>query len=874
MSATRLSAPPPPAVFVGRDAELARLAVGMQRVSVALIYGVAGVGKSSLASAFASTWTGPIIYCRLGSQSTIAIVCEDLLRQLDATGSTLSDAAAKLDERTALWVLDDLHRLPIEEQSRFVRELGHLLRTGRVIATSRQLLPFETDGPDRLEVRLGGLDATSAQTLWTSLDELHGATPGFDAMWSKARGNPLRLRQAHACRPLAEDHIETAVRALGDGERRVATALALCELPLPTHVAHALAPDGNAQLATLVSRMIVDPAGPGLWQLHDLFREALVAGLDDSLARELHGELARLLADADVDPVLRAREVTRHLRAIGDNEGCARYLLAQEPTLLKEGATAELLRGLEAIPAERRAPIVTVTIARTRARMLELERSYRELERLVARPEHAIPEAWLVLGQVALLRGEMQAAATALHEAEQQASVPSFLRQLIQISAAIVDTHRGASDVGHRRLLEAERVAADSDEAGVLVLMRCFLAWLEERDDQLEAMLRPNEWFTGCVAALRANVVAPGLAAVLCARLGRFDEAEAHFAQASAALRRDEDLLSRVTLAFTRASIDFERGERVVAATQLEELARVHEARGHVIGTLVCNSLLARALLVMGRRAAAHRLLEATAARTSQLGIVSIDRQLTRTRDEDVVRQLVAGIKRQVPGARGSVARAQALEAMRIAATGDEAAARRLVEQNAALVTGPGYGIERALAQLATAIGARLDGREREAMQAIDRATAALVEDGADPALVADLLDAVGRVRAIQPHSRQLLPAARATELVASVIVDARSAEIRSRDGVISLRKRPLIGKLFFGLASKPGTVWSKDALVELVWGTSYSPQIHDNPLKVSITRLRSLIGDQMSVEFDGDGYRLAVPDQFLYLDVPTSNPE
>jgi tetratricopeptide (TPR) repeat protein len=880
VSAIPLRAPPPPAAFVGRDGELARLALGIQRVSVALIYGVAGVGKSSLASAFASTWTGPIAYCRLGSESSIAILCEDLLRQLEVSRSALSAeplvaAAQQLDERAALWILDDLHRLSADDQARVVRELGRLLRTGRVIATSRQLLPFETDGPDRLEIRLAGLDATSAQTLWTALDELHGATPGFDAMWSKARGNPLLLRQAHACRPLAEDHITTAVRALDDSERHVATALALCELPLPTRVVHALGPDGHAQLASLVARMIVDPAGPGLWQLHDLFREALVANLDAGLARTLHGELARLLADADVDPVLRAREVTRHLRAIGDDEGCASYLLAQEPTLLAEGATGELLRGLEAIAIERRAPIVTVTIARTRARMLELERSYRELERLVARRDSAIPEAWLVLGQVAMMRGELEAAAAALHEAERQDAVPRFLRHLIQISAAIVDTHRGARDAGHRRLLDAQRAAADPDEVGVLVLIQCYLAWLEERNDELEAMLRPNEWFTGCVAALRANVIAPGLAAVLCARLGRFDEAEAHFTQASAALRRDEDLLSRVTLAFARASIDFERGDRAGAATRLDELARVSETCGHVMGAVVCHALLARAYVVMGRRQAAEQLLEATAARTSKLGMVSLGRQVARARDEEVVRQLVSGRKHTpVPGARGSVARARALEAVRRAACGDEPTASRLVEENAELVTGPGYGVERSLAQIVSAIAARLDGREREAMRALDRAKTMLGEDGADPALVADVLDAIGRVRAIQLHSRRLLPADRAPELAASVVADARTGEIRLKDGVVSLRKRPLIGKLFFGLASKPGAIWSKDALVELLWGTSYKPQVHDNPLKVSVTRLRSLLRGELAVDFDGDGYRLAVPDQFLYLDVPTSNPE
>jgi tetratricopeptide (TPR) repeat protein len=876
VSAIRI--PPPPAVFVGRDAELTRLGLGMQRVSVALICGVAGVGKSSLASAFAASWPGPIAYCRVGSQPVLEVLGEDVLRQLEAPGvglpgDVLARVAAQLDEREAMWIVDDLHRLAVEDQERIVRELGQMLRRGKFVATSRQLLPFEVDGPDRLEVRLGGLDAASAQTLWTVLDELHGATPGFDALWSTARGNPLRLRQAHACRPLAEDHIASAVQALGERERRVATAMALCELPLPTSVIHALVPDGQRELASLVTRMIVDPAGPGVWQLHDLFREALLADVPHALERALHEDLARLLADAELDPVLRVREVARHLRASGNEDGCATYLLAQEPTLLREGATAELLRGLDALAAEWRPPIVTVTLARTCARMLDLDLAHRELERLVARPEPAIAEAWLVLGQVAMLRGDLERAAAALRTAEELADVPSFLRQLIMISAAIVDTHRGDGDAGRRRLLEVERVATDSDEAGLFVLMRCCLAWIDERDDEIEALLRPREWFAGCVAALRANVVAPGLAAALCARLGRFAEAETHFSQASSALRRDEDQLSRVTLAFARASIDFERGERAAAEAQLVDLIEIYQARGHVLGVLVCNALRARILVVMGRRADARQLLDATAARAAALGFVTIGEQLQRARDEDVVCQLAAKpVRLPDSGFRGRWARARALQAVRFVAAGEESTARRIVAEDAALVAGPGYGVERALGYIVSAIGARLAGREPEAIRELVRATPALVEDGADRDLVTDILAAVGRVRAITPRGRRLVSTTE--DLPAAVIADARTAEIRSRAGVVSLRKRPLLAKLLFGLASRPGASWSKDALVELLWNTSYKPLVHDNPLKVSVTRLRALIGSEMSLDFVGEGYRLVVPDEFVYLDVPSSNPE
>ena len=855
----QLRVPPPPAVFVGRDGELGRLRVGLARVSVAVICGVAGVGKSALASTFAASWGGPVAYGRVGSAASLAELYDDVVRELGGRreGDAAAGVARMLDEHGALWVLDDLHRLAVADQLALVRELGGRLRVGKLVATSRQLLPFDASGPDRLEIKLGGLDSTSAQALWCSLDELHGATPGFESLWAQARGNPLLLRQAHACRPLAEDHIAAAVAALAESERAVALAMASCELPLPTRVVEALAADGRAALAGLVTRMIADPAGPGLWQLHDLFREALLAGAEPAQRERVHDQLARLLHDApELDPVLRVREVCRHLRALDRTDECASYLLAQEPMLLREGATGDLLRALEALPIERCPPIVTVTLARTRARMLELERATRDLERLIAR--EPIAEAYLVLGQVAMLRGELATAAGAFAAIEQRADASSLVRQLALISAAITDAHRGDGERGRERIARAERAATDADELGVLVLMRGFLVWLDELDDQLEAMLRPNEWFSGCVAALRANVVAPGLAAALCARLGRLDEAEQHFAQASAALRRDDDLLSRVTLAYTRAAIDLERGERVAAEQRLREI--LADPRLHPMGVLMCNALRVRVLLALGRNREARELAAATGARAAELGVASITGQLARSREHDVVGQLARPAMKPWGG---HAIRARALAAVRAAATGAPVAFEPPEI--------PGYGVERALARIAAALTARLDGREPDANAQLARAAAQLAGDGGDPELVPQLLDAVGRIRAITPRERRMVADAPPP---AAIVVDARSHEIRRGAVAVSLRSRPLLGKLLLALASKPNTTWSKDAIAQLLWGTPFDPLVHDNSLKVSITRARALIGDGVVLEFDADGYRLAVPESFLYLDTPGSNPE
>ena len=51
----------PPAVFQGREEELARLELLHDRLRIGLIYGVAGVGKSALAYAAACRWEHRVV---------------------------------------------------------------------------------------------------------------------------------------------------------------------------------------------------------------------------------------------------------------------------------------------------------------------------------------------------------------------------------------------------------------------------------------------------------------------------------------------------------------------------------------------------------------------------------------------------------------------------------------------------------------------------------------------------------------------------------------------------------------------------------------------------------------------------------------------
>src|SRR5207248_7546466 len=129
------SVPRPSALFVGRDAELARLRDKLKQVPIAVIYGVAGIGKSTLACALAASWDGPVAYRKAGDGEPVAALLDDVRRQL--AGGPVSEAATdderledlvqRMDATRALWLLDDLHRLEATARAALVRALGQSL---------------------------------------------------------------------------------------------------------------------------------------------------------------------------------------------------------------------------------------------------------------------------------------------------------------------------------------------------------------------------------------------------------------------------------------------------------------------------------------------------------------------------------------------------------------------------------------------------------------------------------------------------------------------------------------------------------------------------------------------------------------------------
>ena len=100
-----------------------------------------------------------------------------------------------------------------------------------------------------------------------------------------------------------------------------------------------------------------------------------------------------------------------------------------------------------------------------------------------------------------------------------------------------------------------------------------------------------------------------------------------------------------------------------------------------------------------------------------------------------------------------------------------------------------------------------------------------------------------------------------------AVVLDGCAAELRYGNQVLPLHRRTVARELLYALAAAGGRAVSKEELVRAGWQVEYDPLRHDNTLRVSVRRLRTLLeGTELEILTDGPDYRLQVPAGFAYL--------
>jgi hypothetical protein len=118
-------------LFIGRGAQLAQIERALARVAVAWIHGVGGVGKSTLAYAFASRWPHPTAYGKAGGGVGLAALLDDAHRQLGPSAASEPSSDAEL--RAAAQGKAGLAHALLEQDAALARSPGYALE--RAIAT-------------------------------------------------------------------------------------------------------------------------------------------------------------------------------------------------------------------------------------------------------------------------------------------------------------------------------------------------------------------------------------------------------------------------------------------------------------------------------------------------------------------------------------------------------------------------------------------------------------------------------------------------------------------------------------------------------------------------------------------------------------------
>jgi DNA-binding response OmpR family regulator len=881
--------PAQPALLVGRDTELAHLEGKLASVTTALVYGVAGVGKSALLYSLAGRFSGRVVYTRVQSGDSLATIVDDIRRQLakgpipeiDDDADRLLDLAKLLDAAGALWAIDDFERIDDESREAIVRTMSAQLRSGRMVATSRVLVARSADDVDRIEVKLVGLDEAAARALWNGLDGLYGPSGGFERAWPESGGSPFYLRQAHAGGLGSSDPIARAVEALGSDERTIAGAMALASTHLEAAQVIELLPEGRgrAALERLHGQLLVELDGSGTCVLHDFVRERIAAALLPEERDATHARLADVFSESEIDPVVRGREVCRHLHACRRHDAMDRYLVLHAVAFVRHGAARELFDLIERIPAEIRSPDIRLVRARTLLRLLETRRALGELEEMVAAGDDRI-EVKLALANTAFLAGSLDRARSVLDDlarANGDAPADTHAAARACILHALVRTYQGEGTAAREQLRTYDQLTAiaagPSNVRSVYIRAAyAFTCWIDERNEEAEVWLRrAAAAVPGSAPSFRVRALVPALLSSVLAAVGKLEESDASYARA---VELGHEPRLRAYLRAMRATFHFETGKRDEALDELTAVTAAFVRGGETLGALWAQAWTGRALLVVGRVTEGRALLDEIESRARSIGALAIAETARRGRGEDAV----ARLRGMVPPSwirRGTVHRASLVDALAAAASGDVADARARFGSLAAAPVRRDHALDRALAHLVRAAIARALGRDEDMADQIMLARAEASSGAVDALAIDELVSEISATRIVVGNDGASVAP---SDLEAAIdqsetILDGRTHELRDRGGVVSLKRSKNLRAMLYALARNPGATLAKEELAGRLWAARYSPYVHDNALWVNVRRLRTAIeGTSLRLDSVPGGYALRVPEKFVYIEPNASD--
>jgi len=554
--------------FFGRDSELRTImtAVESDATSIVLIWGMPGIGKSTLASKVADLLVGKrsLLWYTMHDWDTehsfLGVVSDFLaatgrgalqeaVRRDAGRAELMAALGADLQGNEVIMFLDDVQK-PGPEPAAAMSMLVEAVKgsaSAKLVMMSRTVPSyFSPTSAGCMSIELTGLDRDSSWKLAHSLNADEAAR-----IVQESHGHPLLLNlmargTAAQARGDLTSFIEREIFSTAAPEdRRALSMLSVFRHPVQFD---ALEGVDYKVVSSLRQRALVLEQEDGL-TTHDMIREFVLTHLSAAELRDLHTQAARYCARKEgVEWVL---ERAYHLAEAGDWRGVLDVMLSNAPELAKEfprECVAMLSKADLSVVSGRKKAEVLFLRGQLANDLGMHDRALSDLEESLSllSSEADSDRRALVLETVARLQASLQrlSEAMAAHERalrlyEESGDIDGRVRELLNIGG--VHRQRGdlaaALAVYAKALEEATRSERRSLQAACLNNI-AIIDWDSGRLFEAERKLRESVRLAHAVKDHGGEARALENLAQLCKSLGRTSEAAALQSESSEAFRR------------------------------------------------------------------------------------------------------------------------------------------------------------------------------------------------------------------------------------------------------------------------------------------------------------------------------------------------
>ena len=364
---------PRPERFCGREVELKRISDAIERGKVVVIQGIAGIGKTSVASKVCTEVkkSRSVFWYEFRKWHSLLGLLKELSGFLEAMGARglgkylraersldMEKVRAVLEEdldtgRIALF-FDDLHKAN-DEIVEFLSQMSIIAKRNKelaIVLMTRKSIPFydrrEAEVEHTVEeFQLSGLDRMSSKELLGEEVEEFGI---FDEIYRATQGHPLFLELISSVPMIGpeprlsiiDQFIEEEIYSeLDQNEKRMMKIASVFENPVQISK---LLLDDALDISTflkLKKKTLIGTLEDGRAQVHDMVRKPFLSMLTPQERQRYHLWAAESLLREE-DEILQI-EAVHHLLITGDHSWAARVLEEKGERLIVNGYEEELL---------------------------------------------------------------------------------------------------------------------------------------------------------------------------------------------------------------------------------------------------------------------------------------------------------------------------------------------------------------------------------------------------------------------------------------------------------------------------------------------------------------------------------------------------